>query len=168
MAIAISIEMSPFGATLDDFNSILHGMADRGYTPLILQAKQKFLEAFGETSEEALESESINFDEVSSYYRGLVSELQSTGTNGLHFPVVRHPIRSDQIDLESRGSGGLDDPGVGDSQLIIAQVSAPLDGVIDVGKGSRLATASFDTDMACISGEGHRSAAGERYRPPHP
>ena len=40
MTITIDTKTSPFEATLNDFNSVIPNMKEKGYNPLILQAKQ--------------------------------------------------------------------------------------------------------------------------------
>jgi hypothetical protein len=42
----LDTKITPFGATLENFSSIILGLAEEGYSPLITQAKQRFLQVF--------------------------------------------------------------------------------------------------------------------------
>lgn len=63
MAITIDTRRSPFQATLDDFNSVMQGLAERGHNPIVLQAKQRYLEAFTRGDPELLKLVTTSIEE---------------------------------------------------------------------------------------------------------
>ena len=68
MTITIDIKTTPFGVAPDAFNSVILNLAEKGYSPLISQAKQRFLEALGETDQEKPELGAVRPEELSSAY----------------------------------------------------------------------------------------------------
>lgn len=91
MTITIDTKTSPFQATWADFNSVIPNMKEKGYSPLLLQAKQRFWEAFGETDQKIsqlvdtyLADPSISYEER---YLGLALRRRSLYASRGDLPI---------------------------------------------------------------------------------
>jgi hypothetical protein len=64
MTIAVESVRSGFSQRLEDFDSIISKLEDKGYAALIYQAKGRFLESFGEAEAEELQSRDIDLSDL--------------------------------------------------------------------------------------------------------